>query len=107
MTVTISFEEPYRSIEQQRYNQAFEITHKQKDYLKFSILNTIFCFWFLGIPALICSLRARNKFRKGETFDAIESASSAKLFNIIGIAMGSMIGITTVLITFILFFNFT
>ena len=69
-------------IQSESYNNKFEIITHQKDYLKISIINTIFCFWFLGIPALICSIRARQNFKNGNIQEGYECARSAKLFNI-------------------------
>jgi hypothetical protein len=89
-------------IQSESYNSKFEIITHQKDYLKISIINTIFCFWFLGIPALICSIRARQNFKNGNIQEGNESARSAKLFNFIGILIGVLLGMIASLITFII-----
>ena len=89
-------------IKYESYNKKFEIISEQKDYLKISIINTIFCFWFLGIPAIICSLRARRNFQNGDIQEGYESARSAKLFNIVGLLIGTLIGMIALLITTII-----
>ena len=48
------------------------------------------CFFLLGIPALIFSLKAREQYRSGRFQDAQENARTSRKLNIIGIVIGSI-----------------
>ena len=56
-----------------------------------SIFNTLLCFFWLGIPAIIFSVKARESFQKGLFNDAKRYAYYVKIFNIIGIIIGSVV----------------
>ncbi len=74
---------------------------KNEDYLCCSIFNLICCVCFLGIPALIFSLKAKRRYRLGREEEAKNSASTARSLNIAGI----LIGIVFIFIYAILFIS--
>ena len=55
-----------------------------------SIFNLLCCFFWLGIPAIIFSSRAQEKNRFGRYQEAQSDAKCAKIFNIVGITIGSI-----------------
>ena len=64
---------------------------KNNDYMFFSIFNLLCCFCWFGIPALIFSVKARRKFRSGELEEAREHAKVAKMLNIAGVIISTII----------------
>ena len=60
----------------------------QKDYLCFSIFNLIFCGFFLGLPALLFSVKAREKFRTGRIIEGQINAKVSRTLNICAVCMG-------------------
>jgi hypothetical protein len=76
---------------------------KKNDYLKYSIINTIVCF-FIGIPAVLFSLRARQFYRINNFKEAQENAQKAKKFNIFGLCL-SLFFISALIISYF-FINF-
>ena len=63
---------------------------EQKDYLIFSIFNIFCCGVLLGLPALICSIKARNNYRSSRHVEATKNAGIAKKLNIAGFVIGSI-----------------
>ena len=61
------------------------------DYLYCSIFNLICCFFWLGIPALVFSVIARENYRSGNYINGQCYANIAKKINIAGIAIGSVV----------------
>ena len=68
-----------------------------------SIFNLVFCFVWLGVPAIIFSCSARKKFLRGRLAQSQYDAKLTKIFNIIGISFGSL-AIVIVLIFFVYYF---
>ena len=62
-----------------------------KDYLGLSIFNFLCCGILFGILALICSCQARDYYMNGNIVEGRSSANWAKIFNIIGITIGSIV----------------
>jgi hypothetical protein len=61
---------------------------KRKDYLFFSIFNLICWSTFMGIPALIFSIKAREQYQLGLFKQAEDNAKTAKKLNLIGLVVG-------------------
>jgi hypothetical protein len=61
---------------------------KRKDHLFFSIFNLICWSTFLGIPALIFSIKAREQNQLGLFKQAEDNAKTAKKLNLIGLVVG-------------------
>jgi hypothetical protein len=53
-----------------------------------SVFNLIFCFFWLGIPAVIFSCRANDNVNAGRLAEAQSDAKIAKILNIVGICVG-------------------
>ena len=51
----------------------------------------IFCFLWLGIPALIFSLLARDQYNSGDLIGGNSSAGISKILNIIGFVLGDIV----------------
>ena len=79
-------DEPKQSV----YNNVTKSKPKPEDYLNFSIFNTIFCCFCLGIPALIYSVKSREA-AKYEPDDAAIYSKKAKLYNILAFIFGLII----------------
>jgi len=77
---------------------------KQDDYLVCSIINLVFCGICLGIPALIYSIKAREKYRFGRYQEAQDNARTAKKFNIAAFVIGSVCFIFAIVIHIIFFY---
>jgi hypothetical protein len=56
-----------------------------------SIFNTIFCVFLLGIPAVIFSCKANDNVYLGRMVEAQSDAKIAKILNIVGICLGSVV----------------
>ncbi len=65
----------------------------QNDYFCFSIFTLIFCGFFLGLPALIFSVKAREKFRTKKFIEGQINAKVARKLNIIGVCMGLILSV--------------
>ena len=76
---------------------------KNDDYLCCSIFNLLCCCFWLGIPALIFSIKAREKYRLGLLNEATSDAKLAKKFNTIGIVLGSILLVLGLVINIIYF----
>ena len=76
-----------------------QVTFPRKDYLICSLINLIFCGCVLGIPAVICSCLAREKYDKGDFNGGNSNGNSAKILNIIAFVLGA-IGYIIVIILF-------
>ena len=55
-----------------------------------SIFNTVCCFFWLGIPAIVFSVIAKTQYSQGQFIDATKNSQIAKIFNIFGIITGSL-----------------
>jgi hypothetical protein len=74
---------------------------EKETYLVFSVVNTVFCVFWLGIPAIIYSRKAKNSFNLGDIQGGLSSANTAKLLNIIGFVIGGvcwLIGIISIIV---------
>jgi hypothetical protein len=69
-----------------------------------SIINLVFCGICLGVPALIYSIKAREKYRFGRYQEAKENARTAKKFNIAAFVIGSICFIFGVIMHFLFFY---
>jgi hypothetical protein len=68
-----------------------------------SVFNLIFCFFWLGIPAVILSCRANDNVIAGRLAEAQSDAKIAKILNIVGIVLGS-VAVLAVTIYLIVYF---
>jgi hypothetical protein len=59
------------------------------------------CFFWLGIPALIFSLKAREQYRSGRYQDAQGNARTSRTLNIIGIVIGSIAVVLSILLVIV------
>jgi hypothetical protein len=71
---------------------------KPKDYLGLSIFS-LFCFWPLGIVAILKSLESRSHYESGKYSEAFASSRSALQFSKLGIILGSVFLLVTVILT--------
>ena len=102
--------QPYQPAVQEAFNQypqannnqyqqtpSYEYEYEEdcpKRYLALAILSLIFIFTIpLGIPALICSLRVRSLWNKGEYGAARGCSKAAKTCGLIGTILGGVIWI--------------
>ncbi len=65
----------------------------QNDYFFFSIFTLISCGFFLGLPGLIFSVKAREKFRTKKFTEGQINANVARKLNIIGVCMGLILSV--------------
>lgn len=59
-----------------------------KDYLIWSILSILFCFWPLGVYAIILSNDVKSLWNSGRYQEAKDKSDSAKKMNIICLIIG-------------------
>lgn len=59
-----------------------------QDYLYLSIFSIIFCFWPVGLVALIKSVEARKFYQDGLVSEGQASAAESKKYNKIAIIVG-------------------
>lgn len=59
---------------------------KPPSYLVHSILVTLFCFWPLGIVAIIFAAQVGSKYAKGDYEGATEASRRAKNFTLMSLA---------------------
>ena len=74
------------------------------DYLCCSIYNLILGLFFLGIPAIIFSLKARKQFQEGKFLEAEKNATKSKHLNVVGIIIGTLVIIALVVFTILIVF---
>ena len=67
-----------------------QVTFPRKDYLNWSLINLIFCGCVLGIPAVICSCLAREKYDNGDFNGGKSSGNYAYILNIIACVLGTI-----------------
>jgi len=67
-----------------------------------SVFNLIFCFFWLGIPAVILSCRANDNVIAGRLAEAQSDAKIAKILNIVGICVGSAVFIYIIISSIIM-----
>jgi heme/copper-type cytochrome/quinol oxidase subunit 2 len=63
-----------------------------RDYLVWSIVALIFCFWPLAIPAVYFAVRANSTKRAGDTAAAVRYAERARLFLMLSVVGGVLVG---------------
>jgi hypothetical protein len=79
------------------------ISVETETYLCCSIINTLFCFFWLGIPAIICSCQAKDRYDFGDFNGGRSSASTAKILNIIGFVLGGLCWLIGIIILILVF----
>ena len=79
-----------------------------KDYLIWSILSILFCFWPLGVYAIILSNDVKSLWNSGRYQEAKDKSNSAKKMNIICLIIGCvkwLFAITFLIIYFVIIFG--
>ena len=101
----VSFHQPYTS----QYSQVQAPMNGSSilSSLGCSVFNLLCCFFWLGIPAIIFSVKAKDKFRAGQLEEAKSDARIAKILNTIGVCIGSvyLLIIITYLIRYYNYYN--
>lgn len=84
------------------------IEKEPKSYLIFSILNTVFCCFFVGIGAIIYSVKSREAKKYGDLEKASKNSKIAKTLNIIGLLTGLAVLFvySVILICYLIIFYF-
>lgn len=59
-----------------------------RDYLLWSVLTLIFCFWPLAIPAVYFSVKCMNARNRGDITEAIRFSARARLFILLSVIGG-------------------
>ena len=73
-------------------NQSIEAPQSRpKNYLVWSILVTILCFWPLGIPAIIYSIKVDKQWNEGDRAGAYDASKNARKFCVASMVMGIII----------------
>lgn len=67
------------------------------NYLVWAILSTIFCFWPVGIPAIVFAAKVDSKLSIGDYEGALEASKKAKMFCWITFGIGIAIWLITIL----------
>lgn len=62
-----------------------------RDYLLWSIITLIFCFWPLAIPAVYFSVRCMNARNRGDTQEAMRYSDRARLFVLLSVVGGLVV----------------
>jgi hypothetical protein len=62
-----------------------------RDYLLWSIITLIFCFWPLAIPAVYFSVRCMNARNKGDIQEALRYSDRARLFVLLSVVGGLVV----------------
>ncbi len=65
-----------------------QVAQMPKDYLIWSILSILFCFWPLGVYAIILSNDVKSLWNNGRYQEAKDKSDSAKKMNIICLIIG-------------------
>lgn len=66
--------------------------------LVLAILVTILCCWPLGIPAIIFAAQVNSKFAQGDYAGAEDSSKKAKMWSIIALCAGLLVGLLYILL---------
>jgi hypothetical protein len=67
-----------------------DVTKELCSSIRCSVFNLICCFFWIGIPAVIFSCRAKENVDAGRLVEAQSDAKIAKIMNIVGICLGSL-----------------
>ncbi len=62
-----------------------------RDYLLWSVITLIFCFWPLAIPAVYFSVKCMNARNRGDITDAIRFSDRARLFIMLSVVGGLVV----------------
>lgn len=81
----MSFEGPPTPPQSQSYPEAVQ---PPPNYLVWAVLTTIFCFFPLGIVAIIFATQVNSKFGHGDLSGAQASSRKAKLWVILTVVIG-------------------
>lgn len=90
--------------QQHKENSYQDIIPKPENYVVWSILCILFCFWPLGVVALIFGSRVDTLYNQGKYDEANEASRKAKLF--LKIALGLGIALFVLVLFFIGFLAF-
>ena len=85
-----------------------QVAQMPKDYLIWSILSILFCFWPLGVYAIILSNDVKSLWNSGRYQEAKDKSDSAKKMNIICLIIGCvkwLFAITFLIIYFVIIFG--
>lgn len=89
----------FESLKPVGYSHAPGNTEKiPENYLVWAILVTLLCFWPLGIPAIINSVKVDRLWLAGDTAGALEASQKAKKWSIAAGITGGVIVLTYLLI---------
>ena len=58
----------------------------------------VFCFFWLGLPALIFSCLARDQYSYGDLIGGNSSAGVSKILNIFGFFLGALVWIIVIIL---------
>lgn len=72
-----------------------------ENYLVWSILATLFCFWPIGIFAIINAAKVESAWSRGQYEASMEASKKAKKFSIISAIVGPVIFVVIYLLIFI------
>ena len=105
---TVNVQEPYSSAPTYPVNQynGGAIQNETKNVfssLGCSIFNLLCCFCWLGIPAIIFSVKAKESVRNGQLVEARSEAKIASILNIVGICIGSISLVIVIIYLIVLF----
>ena len=78
-------------------NETKNVLEKLFSSLGCSIFNLVCCFCWLGIPAIIFSIKAKERARNGQLVEARSEAKIASILNIVGIALGSIASVIAII----------
>ena len=78
----------------------------KKDYLLCSVINFLCCNMFIGLAAMILSIKSREQYRNGRYLDAKRNADIARALNIAGFTIGLVFILLIILYNLFLVFEF-
>ena len=79
---------PIQSQPVRNTQSAQPVAQMPKDYIVWSILSILFCFWPLGIYALILGNDVKNLWNAGRYQEAQDKSASSKKMNVICLIIG-------------------
>ncbi len=85
-----------------------QVAQMPKDYLIWSILSILFCFWPLGVYAIILSSDVKTLWNAGRQQEAQDKSDKAKKMNIICLIIGCakwLFAIIFLIIYFVIIFG--
>jgi hypothetical protein len=106
-----SFDEPdIESGMPPKYENIYESSNVNRPVIRdqtfFSIFNTLCCCTLIGIPALIFSIRSKERYHFGDYKTARRFSRFAKMFNIIGLIFGTAFFMITFYFEFLIVKNY-